>query len=231
MTNYIIGIVVSLIFITSALIAWIVIWIKKNLNNNKLAKKGKITEQAVNDKLSLWANVNNSLYIPSSMFKYDENKIFEIDGILLTTRALICVEVKNINATKIHGVGNEKEWVKELGQNKHMIKSPILQNDKHIDHIIKMTNIKMPIISLIIFDSSSCKELEIENIPSHVLVIRSNEIDTTLESIISALIPKISKGEIEKMYSKLIEHQTNSKKDKELLVTFAKEFNEKTFTI
>ncbi len=231
MALYIVGVTISLILLISIFIIWIVFWIKRNSKENELAKKGKITEQAINEKLSLWANINDSLYIPSSMFKYDENKIFEVDGILLTTRALICVEVKNINGTKIYGNGNEKEWVKEVGQNKHMIKSPIMQNDKHIDHIVKMTNIKMPIVSLIIFDSNSCKELDIQNTPGHVVVIRSNELDSTLEGITSMLIPKISKNEIQNMYDKLMEHQTFDKKDKELLQSFAKEYNEKSFTI
>ena len=112
-----------------------------------------------------------------------------------------------------------------------MIKSPIMQNNKHIDHIVQMTDIKLPTVSLIIFDSISCKEVNINNVPGHVIVIRSNEINQTLEGIMTALIPKISKNEIEKMFEKLKEHQTNDKKDKELLLSFTKEYNEKTFTI
>ena len=41
-------------------------------------------------------------------------------------------------------------------------------------------------------------------------------------------------GKIEKdapLAEKLKEHQTNDKKDKELLLSFTKEYNEKTFTI
>lgn len=231
MAGYIVGVVISLVLMSAIFGWWFFLWIKKNSKENELAKKGKLTEKTVNEKLALWANINNSLFVEATMFKYDKNKIFEVDGILLTSRALICVEIKNINAEKIYGNGNEKEWVKVMGQNKHMIKSPILQNDRHIEHIIKMTNIKMPIISLIIFDAISCKELDIENVPNHVLVRKSNEIDETLKSIESALIPKISKGEIEKMYESLMQHQTTDKKDRELLVSFAKEYNEKTFTI
>lgn len=231
MTGYIIGVTISLVIIFGLFGLWLFFWIKKNAKETKLAKKGKVTEDAVNQKLSLWANINDSLYLGSTMFKYHNNKIFEVDGILLTTRALICVEVKNINGTKISGQGNEKEWVKEIGNNRHMIKSPILQNDKHIDHIVKMTDIKMPIISLIIFDSNSCKELDIQNVPQHVIVILSNQLDETLQAINAALIPKISKGEIENMYTKLIEHRTIDKKDEELLHSFAKEYNEKEFTI
>lgn len=231
MAGYIIGVSISTLIILSIFGLWIYYWIKKNKKDNELVKKGKMTEKLVNEKLSLWANINDSLHIPSTMFKYDKNKIFEVDSILLTTRALICIEVKNINANKIYGAGNEKEWVKVVGPNKFMIKSPIMQNDKHIDHIVKMTNIKMPIVSLIIFDSLSCKELEIKDIPSHVLVIRSNELDSTLEGISASLIPKISKNEIERMYEKLVEHQTMDKKDQDLLHSFAKEYDGKTFTI
>lgn len=231
MTGFIIGISISLTLITVLFSVWLFFRFKKKSKENELIKKGKMTELAINEKLSLWANINDSLFIPATMFKYNNNKIFEVDGILLTTRALICVEVKNINANLIYGNGNEKEWIKVIGQNKHLIKSPILQNDKHIDHIVKMTDIKMPIISLIIFDSVSTKEIDIKNIPSHVLIIKSNELDITMEGIVSSLIPKISRREIEKMYEKLIDHQTTSKKDKELLRSFSKEYNEKTFTI
>ncbi|MBD5422961.1 MAG: NERD domain-containing protein [Mycoplasma sp.] len=228
---YILGVAISSSLILIIIITWIIFWIRKNLKENEITKKGKMTEMAINEKLTLWANINDALYVPSCMYKYAKNKIFEVDGILLTTRALICVEVKNINAKKIYGLGNEKEWVKELGQNKHMIKSPIMQNDKHIEHIVKMTDIKMPTISLIVFDSVSCNDIEINNIPNHVVIAKSNELNQILEGIMSTLIPKISKSEIEKMYEKLKEHQTTSKKDKELLHSFSKEYNEKTFTI
>lgn len=230
-TLYIVGVVLSSILMFTIAFLVLFFWLKKRSKKNEITKKGKMTEQAINEKLSLWANINDSLYIPSSMFKYGKNKIFEVDGILLTTRALICIEVKNINASKIYGHGNEKEWVKEIGQNKHMIKSPIMQNDRHIEHIVSMTGIKMPIVSLIIFDSLSCKNLEITNAPNHVLVIRSNQLDSTLDGIMSTLIPKIIKSEIEKMYEKLKEHQTNKRKDKELLKSFSREYDEKSFSI
>ncbi len=231
MELYIFGVVFSLIIMFALLFAILFFWFKKKSKENELSKKGKMTEMMINEKLGLWANINDALYIPSSMYKYERNKIFEVDGILLTTRALICIEVKNINAKRIYGTGNEKEWVKEVGNNKYMIKSPIMQNNKHIDHIVKMTNIKLPTVSLIIFDSISCKEININNVPSHAIVIRSNELNQTLEGIMTALIPKISKNEIETMFEKLKEHQTNDKKDKELLLSFTKEYNEKTFTI
>lgn len=228
---YIFGVVFSLIIMFALLLVIAFFWFKKRSRESELSKKGKMTEMMINEKLGLWANINDALYVPSSMYKYGKNKIFEVDGILLTTRALICIEVKNINAKRIYGIGNEKEWVKEVGSNKYMIKSPIMQNNKHIEHIVKMTDIKLPTVSLIIFDSMSCKEVNINNVPSHAIVIRSNELNQTLEGIMNALIPKISKNEIEKMFEKLKEHQTTDKKDKELLLSFTKEYNEKTFTI
>ncbi len=231
MNLYIVGVVISFIIMFAILGVILFFWFKRKSEENEMTKKGKMTEMMINEKINLWSNINDALYVPSSMYKYDKNKIFEVDGILLTTRALICIEVKNINATRIYGSGNEKEWVKELGNNKYMIKSPIMQNNKHIDHIVKMTNMKLPTVSLIVFDSISCKQIDINNIPSHVIITKSNEINQTLEAIMSALIPKISKNEIEKMFEKLKEHQTNDKKDKELLLSFSKEYNEKTFTI
>ena len=229
--EFIIGVAISSSLMILILFVVLFFFFKSKSKNNVLRKKGAEAERLVNQKIYLWSNIHDYLYIPSAMFKYDKNKIFEVDGILITDRALIVIEVKSINGNKIYGKGNEKEWFKVVGNNTHPIKSPILQNDRHIDHIIKMTNMKIPMISLIIFDGNSVGELDIERIPDHCLVIKSEDIEATLDTIGSVLIPRVTKNEMIKIHENLMSHKTSKKEDKKLLETFAKEFNEKTFTI
>lgn len=228
---FIIGVSVSSFFIIIILFFWILLSVNKKNKKNVLKKKSEISENFVNESVKFWAHKNNSMFIPSSMFKYQSNKIFEVDGILINQRALIAIEVKSIDANTIEGNGYEKTWFKTLGNEKFSIKSPIEQNDKHLDHIMKMTNMKIPMVSLIVFDNNSVQNLNITEIPSHVVVIKSNKIETTLNGISSVLLPKITQKEVQSIYFKLMEHKTESDDDKKLLISYAKEFDEKTFTI
>ena len=172
---------------------------------------------------------NNAHYIPSSMFKYNKNKIFEVDGILITPRAMIIVEVKNINGI-IEGKGLEKTWYKLLGPKRYEIKNPIMQNDKHIEHILKITNLKVPMLSMVIFDTRT-EELRCTDIPAHVLLIKSSEIEMSLNAINDQLMPKINMSEIQRIYYSLLDHQTTSPVDRELLLSFGKEVDNIDFTI
>lgn len=230
MTPYIVGISISSSIMLIILGLLIFFHFRKNSSKNKLKKIGLETEQKVNQQVQFWSHKNNGVFIPATMFKYHNNKIFEVDGILITQRALIVIEVKNIKGT-IRGKGNEKTWLKVLGPNQFEIKSPIFQNDKHIEHIFNMTKIKVPTISLIVFESETLDKLEIEDVPEHAVVISSNEIEQTLDGINSLLMPKITKNEIGQLYSILSEHKTNNANDKKMLTVYAKEYNDKTFTI
>lgn len=224
---FIIGISISSAFMLVFLCLWMFWVIKKRKNNSYIKKLGKQTEENVTKKLQFWAHKNNVEYFPPSIFKYEKNKIFEVDGILLTPRAIIVVEVKNIKGD-INGQGNEKIWYKTVNNNVFEIKSPILQNDKHIEHIIKMTKIKVPIISLIVFDESSINKLNIENVPSHVLITKTNELDSSLDLINKNLLPKINSNELNNILYLLEKFKTNSKKDKQILISYSKEYNEKS---
>lgn len=230
-TPFIIGISISVFLMITFLSLWLFFYFKKKKQDNFLQKKGKNAENIVNQQTQLWAYKNNGLFIPSTMFKYHGNKIFEVDGILITQRALIALEVKSINAQTIQGKGTEKTWFKILGKETFPIKSPIFQNDKHLDHIYKLTEMKMPMVSLIIFDSNSVTNLDITDVPEHALVIKSNELQDILNTINSSLLPKISSNEVQTIYYKLMEHKTNSNEDRKLLTSYAKEYDEKTFTI
>ncbi|MGL4252269.1 MAG: nuclease-related domain-containing protein [Metamycoplasmataceae bacterium] len=228
--KYLIGISLSLFLILILIIVSLVIFFKKKKTTESYTDKlGKDAEIKVNNIIQGWASKNNAHFIPSSMFKYDKNKIFEVDGILISARALIIVEVKNISGI-IEGKGVEKTWFKVMGTKRHPINNPIIQNDKHIEHILAITKLKVPMLSLIIFDSRT-EKLRITDIPSHVLVIKVEDIESSLDLINDQLMPKINMGEIQKIYYNLLEHKTTSQEDYKMLVSFSKETTKNDFTI
>ena len=107
----------------------------------------------------------------------------------------------------------------------------MVQNDNHLNHIVTLTGMKVPMVSLVVFDAEAVPELELSDLPGHVLVIRSDQIQQTLDAINSFLLPKITAHEVQNLYFKLMDHRSTSREDQKLLVTYAKEFTEKTFTI
>lgn len=228
--KYLIGISISLFLMISLIILFSYFILKKKKSKESYTDKlGKDAELKVNNIIQNWADKNNAHYIPSSMFKYDKNKIFEVDGILITARALIIVEVKNINGI-IEGKGLEKTWFKVMGSKRHEINNPIIQNDKHIEHILAITKLKVPMLSLIVFDTRT-EELRCKAIPSHVLVIKVEDIEISLNAINDQLMPKINMGEIQKIYYSLLDHKTSAPEDYKMLLSFSKETRNSDFTI
>lgn len=228
--KYLIGISISLFIMILIFILVLFIFLKRKKTKGSYTDKlGKDAEVKINNIIQNWAERNNAHFIPSSMFKYNKNKIFEVDGILITARALIIVEVKNINGI-IEGKGLEKTWFKIMGTKRHPINNPIIQNDKHIEHIIAITKLKVPMLSLIVFDSRT-EELRCDGIPSHVLVIKVEDLETSLNAINDQLMPKINMGEIQKIYYSLLEHKTSAPEDYKMLLSFSKEARNSDFTI
>ncbi|MDK2819979.1 MAG: NERD domain-containing protein [Mycoplasmataceae bacterium] len=228
--KYIIGISISMLFILALLIFFFVRFLNKRMPKESYTDKlGREAENKINKIIKSWADRNNAHYISSSMFKYDKNKIFEVDGILITARALIIVEIKNINGV-IEGKGLEKTWFKILGTKRHEIRNPIIQNEKHIEHILAITKLKVPMLSLIVFDNRT-EALNCSDVPPHVIVIKVNDLETSLNEINDQLMPKINMAEIQQIYYSLSEHVTSEPEDYKMLLSFGKEKDNNDFTI
>lgn len=228
--KYIIGISISMFLMLLILVFILIKFLAKRKPKESYTDKlGRESENKINKIIKSWADNNNAHYISSSMFKYDKNKIFEVDGILITARALIVVEVKNISGV-IEGKGLEKKWFKVLGTKRHEIKNPIIQNEKHIEHILAITKLKVPMLSLIVFDSRT-EKLNCSDIPAHVIVIKINDLEMSLNEINDQLMPKINMAEIQKIYYSLSEHVTSEPEDYKMLLSFGKEKDSNDFTI
>lgn len=190
----------------------IVHFVRDNKHKNKIRDIGRSAEIKINDDIKVWAKHTGNLFMPSTLFSYGQNKVFEVDSILVTSKALIVVEIKSIKGD-IEGEANSLEWDKKLGEDTFKIRNPIIQNEKHIDHIVRMTAVKVPTISLIIF-SNRANSLKASNIPAHALVIRHAELFDTLDEIEKTLPESLNDYEKESIITILKKNQAKKMKDK-----------------
>ncbi len=184
----------------------------KSHNINSLSKRlGQTAENIVNKDIATWAKHTNNKFIKSSLYKYSHNKVFEVDGILITNKCIVVLEVKSIKG-KIIGDAKNNKWTKKLGDKEFAITNPIIQNDKHIEHLMNILKIKVPIVSLIVYSNRS-ETIELSNKPQHVIVIRHSELFNALDKIDSTLEYKISKNQIKNITKIIKGHKTNNIND------------------
>ncbi|NQZ66207.1 MAG: NERD domain-containing protein [Mycoplasmatales bacterium] len=176
-----------------------------------IRKIGESAEISINNDIKVWAKHTKNKFIPSAIFKYGHDKVFEVDSIIITDRALIVVEVKSIKGG-IEGDATKLQWEKVLGDKRFLIINPIIQNDKHIKHIVKMTNSRIPTISLIVY-SNRANYLKINNVPPHALVIKHADIFDTLDEINKLLNPVLTDMDIRKIYANIKSFKAVKKAD------------------
>ena len=208
MTSYIIGTSFGSLALLIALIIIIRIFFKRRTKQKLILEIGARAEVKVNSDIKIWTKQTKNIFIDSSIYKYDHDMLFKVDSIIITSKAMIVVEVKSLNGS-ISGDCNAHTWKKTLNSNTFRIINAQSQNQEHIDHIIKMLNIKVPIISLIVF-SNRTYELNIDNIPSHALIIRHVELFETLDNIDSSLPFSIHEKEMKYIKNQLLSKQTKS---------------------
>lgn len=211
----ILGMVIGLLILVILLFLYIYYVIKTTKKKNRTKLIGLKAEKIINHDLHIWAKKNNSIFIKTNLFIYNKNKIFEIDGILLTPYTIIIIEIKSING-EIIGDGNSDKWIKKLNKNtQHIIMNPIKQNDTHIKHIQNILQKKVPMVSLIIF-SNRVDALHITNIPEYALVVRHSTLYQKLHKIKQILTPSLSEKDLIDIKKKILSYKVKNKLDKNL---------------
>ena len=188
--KYIVGIAAGAILIILIIGAIVVHLKKKNKIDKKVKEIGQTSEDRINRDLKVWAKKTKNYSTGAQVYKYNKNIVFEVDSILVTSQAIIVVEMKSISGD-ITGVANEANWVKTMGTKQHKIKSPIEQNDKHIKHVLKMLQQDLPIISMIVF-SDRADKLVIKGVSGHTTVIKHNAMFRELDTITKSLPVKFN---------------------------------------
>ena len=182
---YTIGLIIGMMAFIALMSFWFVKQFKENKVSKRIKEVGQEEEVKINNDLKVWASHNKNRFIDSSVYLYNENMVFEVDSILITDKALIVVEIKSLSGGVV-GSTNDSHWTKVLGEKKFKTTNPIQQNERHINHINKMTGIKVPTISLIVY-SSKTQFIKCEDRPSHVVLTKHHELFKALDMIQSSL--------------------------------------------
>ncbi|UVD81956.1 NERD domain-containing protein [Mycoplasma iguanae] len=216
---YIIFTILGLLVFLFLLTTFIYLNVHFGSQKSEIYKIGKLAEVEISQKLEKWAQVNNSIWIDGSLYKINKNILFEIDGILITSRAVIVVEMKSMSGTLL-GIGNQPKLIKKIHDKEFEINNPIIQNEKHIDHILNVINKRgIPILSMIIY-ADRIKALRVSHVPEHVLLIKESEISDTMWEVYKNLKITMSKQDMKKLQLKILAAQTKNKKDQQKFELF-----------
>lgn len=214
MAWYYVGMAIGSLTILTGL-AFLIYFSIKNREFKKMLKMiGQKAEDQINGDIKVWAKKTKNHFIPAGLYAYNENKVFEVDSIIVTSRALIVVEIKSIKGG-IRGDAKSQYWEKVLGEQAHQISNPIIQNDKHIEHIVEMTKIKVPTISLVVY-SNRTSFIDVSNVPSHAVVIRHATLFDVLDKIEASLPEKLNDYDKKMVVGKIKAFKTNKRADVQL---------------
>ncbi|SBO45228.1 Nuclease-related domain protein [Mycoplasmopsis agalactiae] len=175
-----IGIILALVLVTIVIILGIFFGARTSKKTTQTKTKGKIFEETIKEKLSYIAEQKNYKLLDGGLFKYAENNYFELDGILITSKAVYIIEAKRYIGY-LHGgffddyllLRNERKEIK--------VKNPFNQNYRHIRHFINMCKINVSIFSLIIFPDSTTVDIDKQE-PSTIIASKSN-LDLLLDEV------------------------------------------------
>ncbi|VEU75161.1 Nuclease-related domain [Mycoplasmopsis maculosa] len=209
MWKLILGIIINSIILFAILIVTIlIISVKKSKNT-----LGLKFEAEINNKLEEIAKSNGYKFIPSSMYKISENNLFEIDGILITNKVIFVVEIKYLQGI-ISGDSTSLKLTLTNGKKNKMISNPINQNKKHINKLMKLFSVNVPILSLLILPEDS--ELKLNQKEQWSVVTNSNKIKDTIIKVLSDLYEKedISYEKRQIIIENLSKNKAKSYKDK-----------------
>ena len=212
--GFIFGATFGSIIIAAAIGFFFYTYYKKRSLKKLIKELGQKAEDKINRDLKIWAKHTKNKFIDASLYSYNQNKVFEVDSILITSQAVIVVEIKSINGG-IKGSAEDVQWQKVLGEKRHSISNPVIQNQKHIDHILKMLKTKLPVISLIIF-SNKAKFIDVTGTKTHVAITKHADMYDVLDNITSKLPIAFSETEFKNVYAQIKSFRTTSKEDIDL---------------
>ncbi|OYD27105.1 nuclease-like protein [Mycoplasma testudineum] len=212
MDLYFIGIGIGMGILFVILISILTLLIINKVKQSKIRKIGSEFEKRMSKKIEAWSSDKNKFYHGPSLYKYKNDKLFEIDGILVTAYAIIVFEYKSTIGA-ISGHAKDATWTKTIVGKKYDFPSPIIQNDKHIEHIINILNIKVPILSFIVFDKK-VNSVDIDSKPEHVIITTDDKLTNVLDQIDNLLNVKINQYEIQAINNTLLNHATKKSRDK-----------------
>ncbi|MBN0919153.1 nuclease-related domain-containing protein [[Mycoplasma] gypis] len=204
------GLIASMTMLLIIFIALIVFWIYKKRKNRSLGR-GSDFENEVARRIENWSAKQNFFFFGPSIYKYEKN-MFEVDGLLLSSRGLIVIEVKSRNGD-IEGDYELATWWKINGPSRYEQPNHLRQNDKHIAHFKKILGDKIDMYSFLIYEDFN-NQINIKNVPDWAVVFKENEFEEKMTYFKEAVFEKYSEKEIAEIYEKIKKSSTNSVKDR-----------------
>ncbi len=146
--------------------------------------------------------VLNDVYLPL----YD--KTTQVDHILIGFFGILVVETKNL-AGEVYGDPKKKEWLHIVGNQRHKLYNPLMQNQAHIDcirHLLGKENLySMNIESLVVFTR---KKTELY-IPKGLPIIKLKQLGKYLRQ---DRFTKDNNFDVEKITEALLKYRITDKK-------------------
>lgn len=142
-------------------------------------------------------------FVFNTYLEKEDGTTTEIDIIMIHEKAIFVIECKNFNSY-ITGDEKRKQWCASYagGTEKHFFPNPIIQNSNHIRYLKQKLNGFNNIYSIIAFGNGA----KIENIKKtsdSIKIIKTNEIDDIIKSIINSKYTTMTQERIDGIYNSL----------------------------
>ncbi|QNM93388.1 NERD domain-containing protein [Mycoplasma sp. Pen4] len=188
-------ITITVISIIWAVILFVYIY-HKVINVNTKNKIGFKFENYLNNQINELVKKTEFSFVKGGVYRIN-NKMYELDSMLISNSLVVVIEYKYYLG-KLEGDAASDELL--LSSNKRKRKTifnPIVQNEKHLNHVLKIIGKNVPIASVIVFPNEL--SIKIENKPDHVLLVLENKVSKCIEMLneqAKALPQSIKKSDI-----------------------------------
>ncbi len=206
------GIITALFLVTLFIIITLVIWIVTSKKKTQTKTRGKIFEDTIKEKMILIASSKNFHYLDGGLFKYADNNYFELDGILISNKAVYIIEAKRYIG-HLHGGFFDDYLLLKDDKKEIRVKNPFNQNYRHIRHFINMCKVNVPIFSLIIFPDSASLDIDKQEL-STIIASKSN-VDLLLDEVETYMVdePDLEVSKINLVIDAINENRAQSTSD------------------
>ncbi|WP_027332662.1 nuclease-related domain-containing protein [Mycoplasmopsis gallinarum] len=168
-------------FIVIILLIVLYFWLK--LRKKQIVSKGVDFERQINNDLKNYAKAKNFHFIEGGWYKYNTNKIFNLDGLLITPFGVFVIEIKYLLGKLSGEIENQELTLTDNKNKKRKVKNPFKQNYRHIIHLYDLAKFNFPAYSLVIMPNGTTWNLNEEN--SWSLIATENTYQALIEDVIN----------------------------------------------
>ncbi|UUD35914.1 NERD domain-containing protein [Mycoplasmopsis citelli] len=161
---------------------------------NKKKSIGFKFEEEANYLVKAFAGPTFFTHIGGAIYSYD-SKMYEVDGLLVSDSLIVVIEYKAFNGTISGDGAGEYVYLTSNNKRKAKFKNPILQNEKHIQHLWNTIGKKIPVGSLIIFPDNV--KFNISNLDNHVILSHLSDVPANILMLhqASASLPPVTNSD------------------------------------